>query len=129
MHPHILVIDDSKTVRITAQKALAPFACGVDEAANGYNGLFAMEKTLPDLLLLDVSMPVMDGVEMLTLLKSHPQLKLVPVIMLTASTDHKVLPRITALGVNALLPKPFTGAALVDAVQTVVKLRPVRPAV
>ncbi len=125
MRPHILVIDDSKAVRIIAQKALARFACSVDEASNGFNGLFAMERTLPDLLLLDVSMPIMDGVEMLTLLKSHEQLRLVPVIMLTASTDHKVLPKVTALGVSAFLKKPFSETALLDAIRTVVTLKPV----
>lgn len=124
MRPHILVIDDSKAVRIIAAKALGRFDCVVDEAANGFNGLFAMERTLPDLLLLDVSMPIMDGLEMLTLLKSHPQLRLVPVILLTASTDHKVLPRLVALGVNAQLRKPFTDAVLVETIRTVIELKP-----
>ncbi|HTJ79243.1 MAG TPA: response regulator [Rariglobus sp.] len=123
MRPRILVIDDSKAVRRIAEKALAAFDCVVDEAANGFNGLFAMERNLPDLLLLDVSMPVMDGVEMLTLLKSHPQLRLVPVIMLTSSTDHQVLPKITALGVNVLLKKPFTETAFVETVRGVIKLK------
>ncbi len=123
MRPHILVIDDSKAVRIIATKALGGFACTVDEAANGFNGLFAMERNLPDLLLLDVSMPIMDGLEMLTMLKSHPQLRLVPVIMFTASTDHKVLPQIAALGVNAQLKKPFTDGALIDIIRTVITLK------
>lgn len=123
MRPHILVIDDSKAVRIIATKALGGFDCTVDEAANGFNGLFAMERNLPDLLLLDVSMPIMDGLEMLTMLKSHPQLRLVPVIMFTASTDHKVLPQIAALGVNAQLKKPFTDGALIDIIRTVITLK------
>ena len=126
MRPHILVIDDSKAVRILATKALGAFDCSVDEASNGYNGLFAMERTLPDLLLLDVSMPIMDGLEMLTMLKSHAQLRLVPVILLTASTDHKVLPQVVALGVNGQLRKPFTETALLDTVRTVIALKPAR---
>ena len=124
MRPHILVIDDSKAVRIIAAKTLARFDCSVDEASNGFNGLFAMERTLPDLLLLDVSMPIMGGLEMLTMLKSHAQLRLVPVIMLTASTDHKVLPEIIALGVNAQLRKPFSNDALIATVRTVIELKP-----
>lgn len=123
MRPHILVIDDSKAVRIIAAKALSAFDCSVDEAANGFNGLFAMERTLPDLLLLDVSMPIMDGLEMLTMLKSHAQLRLVPVILLTATTDHKVLPQIVALGVNAQLKKPFNNEVLIATVRTVIKLK------
>ncbi|MFA6287839.1 MAG: response regulator [Opitutaceae bacterium] len=125
MRPHILVIDDSKAVRIIAEKALARFDCSVDEASNGYNGLFAMERTLPDLLLLDVNMPIMDGLEMLTMLKSHAQLRLVPVIMLTSPTDHKVLPAVIALGVNAQLRKPFDDDTLVATIRTVIELKPV----
>jgi CheY-like chemotaxis protein len=125
MRPHILVIDDSKAVRIIAAKALSGFDCSVDEAANGFNGLFAMERTLPNLLLIDVTMPIMDGLEMLTMLKSHAQLRLVPVIMLTASTDHNIMPQIVALGVNAQLKKPFTHDALIATIRTVIELKPV----
>lgn len=124
MRPTILVIDDSKAVRLIAQKALARFACDVKEATNGFTGLFAMERQFPNLLLIDVSMPTMDGLEMLTMIKSHADLKRIPVIMLTASTDHKVIPQITALGVNAMLKKPFTEAALLETVGSVLKLAP-----
>lgn len=125
MRPQILVIDDSKAVRRIAQKALAPFDCAVNEATNGFTGLFAMERILPNLLLLDVAMPTMDGLEMLTMLKSHELLRTVPVIMLTSSTDHKVLPQIVALGIEAELRKPFTEAALVETVRSVIKLKPI----
>ena len=128
MPPQILVIDDSKAVRLIIKKVLAPFTCVVNEATNGFTGLFAMERSLPDLLLIDVSMPTMDGVEMLTMLKSNPQLSQIPVIMLTSSTDHKVLPRVTALGVNAMLKKPFTEALALETIRTAIKLKPVKSA-
>jgi len=124
MPPQILVIDDSKAVRLIIKKVLTPFACVVNEATNGFTGLFAMERSMPDLLMIDVSMPTMDGVEMLTLLKSNPQLAPIPVIMLISSTDHKVLPQVTALGVNAMLKKPFTEAAAVEAICGLLKLKP-----
>lgn len=123
---HILVIDDSKAVRLLVKKALNAFDCTISEATNGFTGLFAMERALPDLLLIDVSMPTMDGIEMLTMLKSNSQLREIPVIMLTSSTDHKVLPQVTALGVNGMLKKPFTEAAAVEAIRTVIKLKPVK---
>lgn len=126
MPSQILVIDDSKAVRLIIKKVLAPFSCVVNEATNGFTGLFAMERTLPDLLLIDVSMPTMDGVEMLTMLKSNPQLSPIPVIMLTSSTDHKVLPQITALGVNALLKKPFTEDTALETIRSVLKLKPAK---
>jgi two-component system, cell cycle response regulator len=128
MLPQILVIDDSKAFRLIIKKVLAPFACTVNEATNGFTGLFAMERSMPDLLMIDVSMPTMDGVEMLTMLKSNPQLAPIPVIMLISSTDHKALPQITALGVNAMLKKPFTEAVAVETVRGVLKLKPAKAA-
>ena len=124
MRPVILVIDDSKAVRLIAQKALAPFDCLVTEATNGFKGLFEMERLLPDLILLDVAMPTMNGDTMLGMMRSNDQLKDIPVVMITSPTDHKVLPKLTALGVRASLQKPFTPEALVETVRSVVKLKP-----
>ena len=124
----ILVIDDSKAVRLLAKKALAPFDCMVHEATNGFTGLFALERTQAKLLVIDVSMPTMDGLEMLTMLKSHPELSKIPVIMLTSSTDHKVLPKIIALGINGQVKKPFTPESLVSSIQAVIPLNPAKSA-
>jgi CheY-like chemotaxis protein len=120
----LLAIDDSKAVRLLVKQALAGFDCVVNEATNGFTGLYAIERAMPDLLLIDVSMPTMDGVEMLVMLKSHAQLKTIPVIMLHASTDHKVMPRVAELGVDGLIKKPFTPDALLEAVRAVIKLKP-----
>lgn len=128
MRPNILTVDDAKAVRLIAQKVLGDFDCDVSEATNGFTGLFAMERTLPDLILLDVSMPTMDGLEMLTLLKSKPKLKQIPVIMLTSPADHRVLPQIAALGVSGTVMKPFTPAALLEKIRGVLDLKPVKSA-
>lgn len=128
MRPTILVIDDSKAVRLIAQKAFAPFDCDVTDATNGFTGLFAMERALPDLILLDVAMPTMNGDTMLEMMRSNAQLKTLPVIMMISTTDHKVLPRLTALGVSGMVKKPFTPEALVEAARTVLKLKPAKPA-
>jgi CheY-like chemotaxis protein len=126
MRPNILVIDDSKAVRLIALKALAAFDCEVREATNGFTGLFAMERLLPDLILLDIAMPTMNGDTMLEMMRSNEQLKKLPVIMMISTTDHKVLPKILALGVSATVKKPFTDTALVDAVRGVLKLKAVK---
>ena len=125
MRPNILTVDDARTVRMLAQKALSPFDCDTSEATNGYNALFAMERVLPQLILLDVSMPVMSGLEMLALMKSNPALKAIPVIMLTSRADHAILPQLTALGVNGILLKPFSEAALLEKIRGVIGLKPV----
>lgn len=119
-------MDDSKTVRRLAQSALRDFDCDVSEADNGFKALFAMERTLPDLILLDVNMPTMGGVEMLTLLSARPELKAIPVIMLTSPADHAVSAQLTALGVSATLMKPFTPADLIASIRRVLDLKPLR---
>ena len=111
-------------MRLLARKALGAFDCEVNEATNGYNALFAMEKVLPDLILLDVSMPVMDGLEMLTLMKSSPTLQAIPVLMLTSPADHAVVPKLTALGANGILQKPFDETKLIEKIRTLLELTP-----
>lgn len=108
----ILVVDDAKVVRDLAKQALAPLGAEVAEATNGYNALFAMEKSLPDLLVLDVKMPIMDGLELLTMMRSTPTLQRLPVVMLTSPADHQILGQLTELGVSAILKKPFDPAIL-----------------
>lgn len=120
----LLVVDDSKAVRQIIKKALAGYDCVINEATNGFQGLFAMERAMPDLLLLDVMMPTMDGVQMLGMLKSKDELRGIPVIMLTATTDKADLPLIKQLGVQGMVQKPFKPETLVEAVLAVLKLEP-----
>jgi CheY-like chemotaxis protein len=124
MRPNILTVDDSKALRLFVQKTLGAFDCEVGETSNGYNAFFAIERVRPDLILLDVAMPVMDGVETLTRLKGAPELSPIPVIMLTSPADHAVLPRLTALGAAGILQKPFNEAALITKVRGVLELKP-----
>jgi len=128
MRPTILVIDDSKAVRLIAQKAFEPFDCVITDATNGFTGLYAMERALPDLILLDVAMPTMNGDTMLEMMRSNEQLKAIPVIMMISTTDHKVLPRLTGLGVSGMIKKPLTGDTIIEAARTVLKLKPAKPA-
>ena len=124
--PHILTVDDSKGLRLFVQQALAGLACDHSEAANGYNAFFAIERMRPDLILLDLSMPVMDGVEMLTRLKAAPELAAIPVIVLASPADHAVIPQLAPLGASGLLMKPFTAPALLEKIQIVLPLTPTK---
>ncbi|MEN9663380.1 MAG: hypothetical protein RL324_2329 [Verrucomicrobiota bacterium] len=122
--PTILVVDDNKAVRTLARQVLAPFACTVTEAPNGLEALFVMDPDLPDLIVLDINMPRMGGVQMLTMLKSKPQLAVIPVIMLASPTDHAVAGKIAALGVQGTLLKPFAPADLLEKILAVLNLKP-----
>ncbi|MDQ8201547.1 response regulator [Pelagicoccus sp. SDUM812003] len=124
MRLKILTVDDSKTVRIIVKKSFKSFDCEIFEAQNGVEGLAMAAKTTPDIILLDITMPVMDGVEMLTKLKSDPSLKHIPVIMLTAEAGRENVMKIAKIGVRDYIVKPFKEEVLVDKVSRVVDLRP-----
>ncbi len=120
----VLTVDDSKTVRIIVKKAFKPFDCEIVEAANGVEGLAAAAKEMPSLILLDITMPVMDGVEMLTKLKSDPMLKGIPVIMLTAEGGRDNVLKIAKIGVRDYIVKPFKEDVLIEKVGRIIELKP-----
>ena len=122
--PIILTIDDAKAVRLLVEKALSAYDCEVNEASNGFNGLFAREKARPDLMLVDVSMPVMNGIDMLERVKSAPEVADIPIIMMTSRSDHAYMAEIMALGAKDTLMKPFSEADLLQKVRSVIKLVP-----
>ena len=122
MPTKILSVDDSKTIRMIVKRAFAPYDCQVCEAANGVEGLAAAASEKPDLIVLDITMPVMDGVTMLTKLKECPELKAIPVIMLTAESGRENVAYIAKIGVRDYLVKPFQDAQLIEKVGRVVPL-------
>ena len=124
MATKILTVDDSKTIRLIVAKAFKPFDCQIVEAANGVEGLEVAAREKPDIILLDVTMPVMDGFEMLTKLKADATLKGTPVIMLTAEAGRDNVLRIAKLGVRDYLIKPFKEELIVERVGRVVTLNP-----
>jgi len=124
MRYKILTVDDSKTVRIIVRKAFKSYDCEILEAGNGVEGLAIAAKDSPDLILLDVTMPVMDGVEMLTKLKADPQLKAIPVIMLTAEGGRDNVLKIAKIGIRDYLVKPFKEDALIEKAGRVIDLKP-----
>jgi two-component system cell cycle response regulator len=124
MRYKILTVDDSKTVRIIVKKAFKTYDCEIIEASNGVEGLATAAKEAPDVILLDVTMPVMDGVEMLTKLKSDPALKAIPVIMLTAEGGRDNVLKIAKIGVRDYMVKPFREEVLVEKVGRIIDLKP-----
>lgn len=123
MRPRILTVDDSKTIRLIVGKAFKPYDCDVAEASNGVEGLAVAAREKPDIIILDLTMPIMDGAEMLGKLKSNPELKSIPVIMLTAEAGRENVLRIAKLGVRDYVIKPFKEEALIDRVGRVIELR------
>jgi two-component system cell cycle response regulator len=123
MGPKILTVDDSKTIRMIVARAFKTFACEIFEAADGVEGLTAAHRERPDIIILDLTMPIMDGVEMLTKLKADAELRSIPVVMLTAEAGRDNVLRIAKLGVRDYLIKPFKEELIVERVGRIIDLK------
>ena len=123
MGPKILTVDDSKTIRLIVARAFKSFACEIFEAADGVEGLTAAQRERPDIIILDLTMPIMDGVEMLTKLKADPELRSIPVVILTAESGRENVLRIAKLGVRDYLIKPFKEESIVERVGRIIDLK------
>lgn len=113
--PKILVLDDEEIVRVSCKKCLTPEGYDVDVAANGVEGLAMTENNRYDVILTDLKMPDMDGMEFLARVKErHPDTK---VIMITgySTVEHAV--KAMRMGAYNYIEKPFTPDALIDAVK------------
>lgn len=122
MPTRILAIDDSRMVHMVVTKTLRPLDVEVLTAINGQEGLEMAEKDQPDLILLDATMPVMDGMEALAALKANPATKNIPVVMFGADSA-KESERAQQLGALQFIAKPFTGDALVAGLSPYLDLR------
>jgi two-component system cell cycle response regulator len=118
----ILSVDDSKTIRMIVGRTLKNYDCTMCEASNGEEGLAAAASEKPDLIILDITMPVMDGVTMLTRLREDPNLKSIPVVMLTAESGRDNVAHIARLGVRDYLVKPFKEEQLIEKIGRIVPL-------
>ena len=118
----ILTVDDSKTIRMIVKKAFRPYDCQIVEGENGVEGLALAAKEKPDLIILDITMPVMTGAEMLSKMKEEPELKDIPVIMLTAEAGKDNVMKIVQMGVKDYMVKPFKGEQLIERVTNIMPL-------
>jgi two-component system chemotaxis response regulator CheY len=120
MGKRILIVDDSSSMRTVAGIALRGAGYEVLEAGNGQEGLTRLDGERVHLIISDVNMPVMDGIEFLKEVKRHPHYRFTPVIMLTteAGEDKKAAGR--AAGAKAWITKPFQPSVLLDAVSKLV---------
>ena len=122
MNQKILSIDDSKTIRLLLARMFRPFQVELREAGNGEEGLAQAKEMRPDLIVLDYNMPVMDGVTMLQHLRHDQNLKSIPVIMLTAESNPKIISTVARLGVRDYIVKPFQEQPLLAKVSKVIPL-------
>jgi chemosensory pili system protein ChpA (sensor histidine kinase/response regulator) len=102
-----MVVDDSVTMRKVTGRVLERHNFEVGTAKDGLDALERMAERVPDLMLLDIEMPRMDGYELATAMKAEPRLRDVPIIMITSRTGEKHRQRAMEIGVNRYLGKPY----------------------
>ena len=110
--PTIVVIDDDPSMRALVRLHLASGGCDVLEAGDGFAGRYLVMTALPDLVICDVHMPRMTGLELLADLKSDPLTREVPVVLLTGDEDVVALAK--AVGAADCLRKPLAGKRLLE---------------
>ena len=108
----VMVVDDSVTVRKVTSRLLERHGMQVLTAKDGVDAMTLLREHTPDILLLDIEMPHMDGFEVATRIRNHPTLKDLPIIMITSRTGQKHRERAMAIGVNDYLGKPYQESQL-----------------
>ncbi len=110
----IMVVDDSITVRKITARLLERQGMEALTATDGFDAMAKLQTYTPDLMLLDVEMPRMDGYELATQIRNNPDLKHLPIIMITSRTGIKHREKAKKLGINRYLGKPFNDADLME---------------
>lgn len=115
----ILVVEDEEGIRSFMRAYLESEGFKVLEASNGKEGLDALAKEKPDLIITDIMMPVMDGIEFFKEVRKLPETKELPVIMLTVKDEFSDIKYAYLLGVEEYITKPFDPSLLVNRIKQV----------
>jgi len=121
--PRILIVDDNETNRDILVTRLGVHGYDLRQAADGEEALVAAKELLPDLILLDVMMPKLDGFEVCKRLKGDTSLPFMPIILCTAKADSKDVVTGLEAGADEYLTKPIEQMALVARVKSVLRLK------
>jgi DNA-binding response OmpR family regulator len=120
--PKIMVVDEDADLVRLIQFRLETDGFEVVSCGDGAAAMKLAEEEHPDLILLDIMMPVMDGMEALRQIKGHRTTGRIPIIMLTAKTDSSSVDAARAMGVAEYIMKPFDPEKLVSKVRKVLKM-------
>jgi PAS domain S-box-containing protein len=113
-HVHVLLVEDNKMNQRLATIVLQNLGFGITLASNGLEALEALDQSVPDIVLMDVQMPEMDGFEATRRIRNHPnpEIRKLPIIALTAHALHQDVAECLAVGMNAFVGKPFQSEQL-----------------
>ena len=114
--PKVMVVDDSITVRKVTTRLLERYDFEVVTAKDGVDAVAVLADTVPDVMLLDIEMPRMDGFELATIIRHDERLKNIPIVMITSRTGEKHRERAEAIGVNQYMGKPYNEVDLLETI-------------
>ncbi|OTG73973.1 hybrid sensor histidine kinase/response regulator [Acinetobacter sp. ANC 4169] len=117
----IMIVDDSVTVRKVTSRLLERQGFDVVTAKDGVDAMEQLENVKPDLMLLDIEMPRMDGFEVTNLVRHHEVHQNLPIIMITSRTGEKHRERAFSLGVTHYMGKPFQEAELLENIESLLE--------
>ncbi|HED15395.1 MAG TPA: response regulator [Gammaproteobacteria bacterium] len=119
----IMVVDDSITVRKVTTRLLERNGFEVITAKDGVDAIAVLQEHIPDVMLLDIEMPRMDGFELATHMRNEDRLKSIPIIMITSRTGDKHRVRADVIGVDYYMGKPYQEADLLENIEQLVGSR------
>ena len=119
MPKEILIVDDEPSIVVPIQFLMEQQGYSVIIAENGHDALDLIYKYNPDLILLDIMLPGIDGYEVCEIVRLNPKLRDIKIIFLTAKGREVEIDKGLALGADAYITKPFSNAELVAKVKTV----------
>jgi chemosensory pili system protein ChpA (sensor histidine kinase/response regulator) len=117
----VMVVDDSITVRKVTSRLLERNGMEVVTAKDGVEAIAKLQDITPDIMLLDIEMPRMDGFEVATLVRHDPRLEKLPIVMITSRTGEKHRERALGIGVNVYLGKPYQESQLLEVIDQLVE--------
>lgn len=122
MNFNILIVDDSEIMRAMLKKVISMTNAPIDhlyQGGNGVEGLKILDEELVDVILTDINMPEMNGVEMIRLIKEKEELKEIPIVVVSTEGSAHLVDELMGMGVNEYLRKPFTPETVRDALKKV----------
>lgn len=120
---HVMVVDDSITVRKVTSRFLERNDMVATTAKDGVDALGKLQEEIPDIILLDIEMPRMDGYELASVIRNDERLKHIPIIMITSRTGSKHRDRAMQIGVNVYMGKPYQEHELIENIRTLLRDR------
>ncbi|MBK8807083.1 MAG: response regulator [Bacteroidales bacterium] len=117
----ILVVDDSVTNVFLLESVLKEYGYGVITALNATDALKKIKEKHPDLILLDLLMPHIDGFTFIKELKDSPEFKKIPVVIVSAVTDQDSIQRIMSMGAIEYIRKPVVLTSLIEKIEEILK--------